>query len=296
MTDEAEPANGRGLPTLHMVRAALHVAALLDRRGSAVDDARESYWRHATGGVVSPPDLRMGEQVLIDCGLVVERDAVLYPTADLKHALDGTLDEASAAITLRLLTRQEVLDPTSALPANAPDIAGLVPDAERREELLLALARRWDDAYRGLVGEIGEEIVMSEARRELAVLGHPALARRVRRVSTESAQLGYDVSAPRVGGPTRMLEVKSTSGASTGVATVHISRNEIAVGLRYPDWALVVCSVKDVQTRTGEIIGWCLAASIEGLLPSDGPESRWEVAEVRLSMALLSPGLPRAVH
>lgn len=238
----------------------------------------------------------MGERLLIDSGLVVERDAVLYPTPDLEQVLDGTLDEASAVITLRLLTSEEALDPITPQPLGTPDLAGLVPDADRREELLLAVAQRWDDAHRRLVGEIGEELVMDDARRELDALGHQDLARRVRRVSLESDLLGYDVSAPRVGGPTRLLEVKSTTGSTTGSVTIHISRNEVDVGLRYRDWALVVCSITNVQTRSGEILGWCLAPSLERLLPSDCPESRWEVAEIRLPMALLSPGLPRATH
>jgi hypothetical protein len=35
-----------------------------------------------------------------------------------------------------------------------------VPDAQRREVLLLALAQRFDDTHRRLIGEIGEDLVV----------------------------------------------------------------------------------------------------------------------------------------
>ncbi len=42
-------------------------------------------------------------------------------------------------------------------------------------------------------------------------MGRSDLARDVRRVSLLSDQLGYDVNAPRVAGPPRLLEVKATT-------------------------------------------------------------------------------------
>jgi hypothetical protein len=74
-------AGAAGLPTGHAVRAAIHVAATLDERGSRVIDARESYWHKATGGLFAPPDLERGQRLLVDCGLVEERDGTLYPRA-----------------------------------------------------------------------------------------------------------------------------------------------------------------------------------------------------------------------
>jgi len=82
------------------------------------------------------------------------------------------------------------------------------------------------------VGEIGEDIVTGAARSELLDLGHADLARAVRRVSLISDQLGYDVVAPRVGGPNRLLEVKATTGPHDDPIRIHLSRNEAAVGAR----------------------------------------------------------------
>jgi hypothetical protein len=70
-----------------------------------------------------------------------------------------------------------------------------LPDAQRRQELLLALAQRFDDTHRRLIGEIGEDLVLEAARAELQQVGHADLARSVRRVSLTSDQLGYDVTA-----------------------------------------------------------------------------------------------------
>src|SRR5437588_8296860 len=88
-----------GLPSPHIARAALHAAAVLDRRGSRVSDARESYWHRATGGLFPEADLRRGESLLIDCGLVEERDAILVPTAELDELLDGTVEDALEVVT-----------------------------------------------------------------------------------------------------------------------------------------------------------------------------------------------------
>src|SRR5207248_5711403 len=53
--------------------------------GSRVADTRESYWHRATGGLFGPPDLELGERLLIDCRLVEERDGKLYPLLELEQ-------------------------------------------------------------------------------------------------------------------------------------------------------------------------------------------------------------------
>ena len=59
----------------------------------------------------------------------------------------------------------------------------------------------------------GEDLVVDAARAELQQLGHADLACSLCRVSLTSDQLGYDVTAPRVGGPPRLLEVKTSTAA-----------------------------------------------------------------------------------
>lgn len=285
--------SGEGIPTRHLVKAALHVGSLLDPRGSRVADAHESYWRHATGGVFPPADLERGERLLVRSGLVTERDGTLYPTDQLLEVLDGTVDDAVAVIGVRVLADAgpTVLGPD---PQSGEAINALVPDPARREELLLALGLRWDDALRREIGAIGEEIVVAAARLELEDLGHSELARHVRRVSLESDQLGYDVSAPKVTGGARLLEVKATTNVADA-AVVHLSRNETDTGRRYPDdWALVVCEVTDVGARSGTVLGWCGIDRLDPALPPDTPTARWEVVSIHLSVHELEHGLPRS--
>lgn len=291
-TDAPAWAGPAGLPTPHVARAALHVAALLDQRGSLVADARETYWHRATGGAFGPPDLRLGERLLIDCALVVERDGTLYPLADLTAMLDGTVEDAVATLSARALTASLEDGPLNLEHAEA--LAELVPDPARREELLAALGRRFDDSYRRLLGEIGEELVVAALRHELHDLGYAELARAVRHLSLETDQAGYDISAPRIVGRARLIEVKATTSADEDLCVFHISRNEAETGAKYADWSLVVCRITNVDARAGEIVGWCPAARLADLLPSDVPGGRWESAVVNVPLERFVPELPSA--
>lgn len=212
-----------GLPSVHVARAALHVARIIDSQGSRVIDAGESYWHHASGGAFAPTDLELGEPMLLDLDLLVERDRYLFPTGALRALLRGTDADAIAVVA------ELAAEWTSGPVPNPPDadaLADLVPDPLRREELLIALGRRFDDSLQRNVGEIGEDVVVDAAREELAALGHTHLVRDVRRVSLLSDQLGYDVSAPgsaaaRVCWRSRARPATSsrTPGQSTSAAT-----------------------------------------------------------------------------
>lgn len=277
------------------MRAALHVASLLDAGGSTADAAHESYWRHATGGVFPPSDLELGERLLVSCGLVGEREGTLYPSPELIDLLQGTVEDAISAIAARAIDAKGSLGSVdSPMNVDDPGLVTLIPNADRRQQLLLALGQRWDAARRLVVGAIGEEVVANAARDELEGLGHVSLARQVLRVSLVSDQLGYDISAPRIVGASRLLEVKATTATASEPIVVHMTRNEAEVGLRFPDqWALVVCSVSSVTERSGEIVGWCNAHRLESLLPLDTAVGRWEAATLHVGVDLLEPGLPR---
>ncbi len=292
----AEPpawADGAGLPTGHAVRAAIHVAATIDERGSRVVDTYESYWHKATGGVFAPPDLTLGQRLLIDCGLVEEREGTLYPQPALQQILLGTLDDALVAVYAHAVESRDHEVAWAEAAAEA-ELAALIPDPVRREELLLALGRRFDDAQRRLIGEIGEELVVAALRADLEGLGYPDLARAVRHLSLESDQLGYDISAPGIAGPARLIEVKATTAMPEDTLTFHLSRNEAETGLRYGSWVLVICAVTNVDAREGEIIGWQDAASLAPAFPTDSPGGRWESAALTVAVADLVPGLPPA--
>ena len=242
----------------------------------------------------APTDLDRGERLLLDVGLLVEREGKLIPTPQLVQLLDGSAADALATLI------QQVLSLTRPAELEAPDVAAqlahLVPDAARREQLLVALAQRFDNTYQRLVGEIGEELVMNAARNELRDMGRLDLAREVRRVSMLSDQLGYDISAPRVAGAPRLLEVKATtSDATSRSLAIHLSRNEADTGTTFPDWALVGCRVENIDLRLGHIVGWCREHALADLLPVDGIASRWDQASIEIPLERLSPGLPGVV-
>lgn len=296
MSPAADPpawAGPGGIPTAHVARAAVHVAAVIDESGSRVVDADESYWRRATGGLYAPPDLRLGQRLLIDVGLVRERDGMLYPTPSLQQLVERADDDSAAA--LALWAAEQAVDPTLPPPSEAvlsATLEELVDDPARREQMLIALGRRFDDAYQRLLGEIGEEIVVAYARAELHGLGYPALAAKVRRISLETDQAGYDVTAPRIIGSPRLLEVKATIAPAAAEISVHLSRNEFETGARFSDWSLVICRITDVGTRAGEVIGWSTASALRGITPKDGQRGRWESARLTLEVDTLLPGLP----
>lgn len=279
------------LPSLHSVRSAIHVALLVDEGGSAVDDARVSYWRHAIGGMISPSDLELGQSLLIELGLALIEEGNLRLTPDTLSLLEGSMEEAIAVICSRAL--QADADALVSVAAIEPQLGVVLSDLSTREEMLLSLGRRFDDANRRLVGEVGEMVVVSAAREELRALGFPDLARRVRRLSLRSDQLGYDVTAPRVNGKNRLLEVKAARDISSGTATVFLTRNEMDVGLRYDEWSLVVCQVTDVAAREGSVIGWCARHTLSNLLPIDiAGGAKWETCELDLPIKSLMLGLP----
>lgn len=282
------------LPPAHLIQAALQAASLLDRRGSTIADAHESYWRQATGGTLQPADLMRGQQLLIICSLIEERRGVLHPNPELLELLAGTIEEATAHIIYRFLT-SSVITITAPPAVSGPRLNELVPDPARREELLVLLDKRFDDSLRREVGAIGEEIVSVAARDELHLLGHSELARQVRRVSLLSDQLGYDVSAPRLNSTSRLLEVKATTTMhSDNEITIYLTRTELEAGLRYANqWALVICHVTSVNNRRGDIIGWCGAAALAEMVPTDKCNARWETTSMHIPPELLEPGLPR---
>ncbi len=266
---------------------------MLDENGSRVVDADESYWHRATGGAYAPPDLRLGQQLLLDLGLVEERDRVLYPRPELQLLIESADDESAAALVLWVVEHPAASGNASAIDEALNErLEELVLDPARREEMLLALGRRFDDTYQRLLGEIGEEVVLESARKELLDLGYPHLAAQVRRISLNTDQTGYDITAPRVIGNARLLEVKSGRFAEGEPIAVHVSRNEYETGTRYNDWALVVCRVTDVDERTGEIVGWAPGAALSELVPIDRDRGRWESVVIALDPEELLPGLP----
>lgn len=276
------------VPSAHVVAAAVRVARMLDRQGSELTDLRRSYRQHASGAYYAEPDMIKGEALLIDCDLARLVGTRVMPAPELFGLAIDDDAEAAIQITTHVLAQLPLSTDPKYL-ASLVDAA--IQDAERREELLVALGSKYDDALARLVGEIGEEIVLHAVRDELLQLGYPSLARDAHRVSLQSDALGYDVSAPRIGGSRRLLEVKAST--SPGEIEFFLSRNEAEVGRCYPDdWFLVYVRVQSIEQRTGEIIGWCERGSLDAHLPLDHGSGTWTSVRIASSADLLKTGIP----
>lgn len=278
-------------PTRHEIVSAIHLAVLLAEKAARLGDARETYWKYAIGGVVSPVDLQLGEELLLKTGLAVLSGGVISLSADLSSLLDGDYEEIYSVILARTLSSESRIGFDKDKLRH--ELAADPLDELTREDILLSLGQRFNDELRQQVGVAGEIIVEAAARAELRDLGHADLARAVQRVSLRSDQLGYDITAPRIGGGKRLLEVKATRSHGP-TAIIYLTRNEAEVGIRLCDWALVLCRVDEFATADGEVIGWCTGAMLEPILPRDNEAAKWSTAEVTIAVDALIEGLPPA--
>jgi hypothetical protein len=169
-----------------------------------------------------------------------------------------------------------------------------IPDPERREQILLALARRFDDSENIRLGETGEAAVVAHCVERLSALGRPDLCSAVTRVSLISDQLGYDVVSPSVCGTKWRIEVKTTRRSRSPLA-INISRNEAKVGLADRGWALVACRVN--EEGVVRIIGWAQGELLRDHLPADLPaRGEWTSARLFIDEIDLSPDIPDLFH
>lgn len=242
-------------PTDYQIDAAMEVARLIDDAGNSVADARDAYQHTLTLGEHTAGSLRAGEALLLRLGLLYEENGRLYPSSKL--AVLARVDDAESAEVIR---------------------------ARHRSVLAQEL--------RELIGNAGEEAVLTACRENLVALGRRDLAARVQQVSLIDDTLGYDVHAPSVTGTARLLEVKSSGRIVPGAFAFYLSRNEYDTGRRNPDsWALVACTW---DGAAAQVVGWCRAIALTAYLPVDG-SGRWTEAFVHLPQTLLSRGLPTAV-
>jgi Domain of unknown function (DUF3883) len=277
-----------GVPSPHIVAAAVRVARMIDEAGSELTDLARSYHQQSSGAYYPEPDMAKGQALLVDCGLVRREGTRLVPNPELLAiGLEDDL-EAGGQLTLRAIA---TLPPETTDEELRAAVEAAPLSAEQREEFLLALGAKFDDAHRVLVGEIGEELVVLAAKEDLVALGHSDLAAQVRRVSLGSDALGYDITAPRTSGVKRLLETKA--GVDADTARFFLSRNEWETGLSYPDdWFLVYCRVDDTKARAGAVLGWCTAQDLADHAPNDHGAGRWSSVCIELPTVQLRPGLP----
>jgi hypothetical protein len=273
------------------------VARQLDAYGDPVEAARHTYIRHATGGTYPPVDMRRGERLLVEAGLIREENGMLYPSPELTTLAAVEEEVAHETLLTHCLAAAPpdwLLQEPVTVPSQAEQILqDLLPDPERREAFLLVLGRRFDAQLLAELGTLGEEHVVAAARAELEALGRDDLAAGVRRVSLLSDQLGYDVVAPRPDGRTRRLEVKTAGRRDSLLARFYLSRNEADVGLSDPDWALIYCR-RDGNGDV-DVVGWCRARNLLPYLPADAPGGRWRVVEITMPGTALFDDIPPAV-
>lgn len=290
------------VPTGHQLRAALKAAQIYPKAGGlAAEQVVIDFNRLATEGLYALSDLRLGNEILRVAGLVCERDeldALDLGFTDLEALPE---DEACTELLARYVSARPPLWLDAAAGPDAvswelvPDreaetLKALVPDPQRREDLLLALARRVDPDRDKRTGDLAEEHVVAECRAQLDGCERPDLAEQVERVSLRSDQLGYDVTAPRLAGNKRRIEVKGTL-ATGPTFTITLSRNEAKQALGDPDWSLVACRVG--QDDGVSVIGWCTGPQLERFMPADPPErGRWRSVEILLDSDILTPRLP----
>jgi hypothetical protein len=277
-----------GVPSSHIVAAAVRVARMIDQSGSELTDLARSYHQQSSGAYYPEPDMAKGQALLIDCGLIRQEGTRLIPNAELLAL--GLDDDAEVRghLTLRAIA---TLPPETTGEELQAAVEAAPLSAERREEFLLALGAKFDDAHRVLVGEIGEELVVLAAKEDLLALGRSDLAAQVRRVSLGSDALGYDITAPRTSGAKRFLEAKA--GVDTDTVRFFLSRNEWETGLSYPDdWFLVYCRVDDTKARAGEVVGWCTAQDLSDHAPNDQGAGQWSSVCIELPASQLRGGLP----
>ncbi len=287
-----------------LLRAAYWVTRVLGRDGRDAQEARDSWVALPLSGEVDLNELKAAETGLSEVELLRSEGALLLPEQKLFDVCElgppaplelllGLLLEASPPLWMRAATADGTRLASELVPEEAEIAIGtVIEDPARREAFLLARARTVDARERIELGAIGEKAVVQACQEQLRTLGSKEKAAQVRRVSTISDELGYDVIAPRLDGTTRRLEVKASRATGTEV-TVFLTRNEFETGRADPDWRLVVVHAD----RSGEstVLGHTGGAALELLVPADRFDGgRWQVVRLRLLVGALEAGLPAA--
>ena len=285
-------ASATGLPTKHSIEAAVHVARVIGLSRARLVDTRESYWRRALGGSLSPLDLQIGEELLIACDLIELIGDDLVVSVQLVDLFASDEEEFAAYLCFRGVAAQAIADVESN--AFLIELASMVSDISRRDRVVRGLHHLFSDIALKEIGNIGEELVEAQVKREFIALGYPHLAAKVVRVSLFDDTAGYDIWAPGIGGGERLLEVKATTRDADPIS-IYISRNEADTGIRRGDWSLIICHVSSVESREGEIRGWSTAQELSMYFPSDSFSGAWEVAKISFPCASLIPGIPGLV-
>lgn len=290
--------------TYHQLTCAVWAAHVLTIDGQNDEEVRSSWSHLALGGVVGFADLELAMAALEQVGLVKRESNRLIPDRRLAE-LVAVPDESAARLLYELILHhspplwartaiREGVIATELIPdRDRAAFESVILDPARREALLLSIGQQFDESEMAALGSLGEEEVVARCKMQLLEIGAIEAASQVRQVSLISDLLGYDVTAPRVDGSMRRLEVKATRSLGSEV-TVFLSRNEANVGIRDPDWSLVVVGVTS-GLEIASVIGWLDGKLLKDLLPTDAPKSNWQVTKLRIGRAVLCEGIPSAL-
>ena len=287
---------------LRLLRAAYWVVRVLGEEGEVREVAHRSWLNLPLAGEVDIEELARAEHGLIVSGLVAESSGRLCVDRRVLAAcgkwsaltpllLLTILVEAVPPLWLLTAARERTRPQIELIPDDAlAALESVIPDPAQREAFLLARAQTVDARASQALGEAGELFVERACRHELAALGRDDLAEQVRRVSSISDELGFDVVAPRCDGTLRRMEVKSTRSSARDVS-VYLTRNEFMVGTADPDWCLTVVRID--RDERHEVLGHLAGVALVELVPTDRHErGRWSAARLSLSVDAMEPGLP----
>ena len=282
-----------GLPTQHAIQAAVHVSKIIGSQRAKASDTRESYWRRSLGGVFSPADMQIGEELLIDCGLIKLQGIDLVVSQELRDLFEASAVELTAVICLRSAACVEKMDVTSQ--ELVQELNLLLVDPAFIEKTFNGIGRLFDQSLLKEIGNIGEALVVARSRQELKRLGRDDLALKVNRVSLLDDTAGYDIEAPYISDGQRLFEVKTTT-RDTDPLTIYLSRNEAEKGKQSRNWFLIICRVDDLASQSCELLGWTPYESLMESLPTDARDGNWEVAKISISRNILISGIPTAIQ
>jgi len=279
------------VPDRHLLRAALVAATCLDVEDQPLDLVRRSLAHLPTDGLFSLDHLHLGEEVLVHARVAIRRNDCIRlrvrcsSVQELAHAFL----EHSPPPWLGSATRHGRLDSAMVPEDDARTLEDIFGSPERRDQILLALARKFDADHRRELGLLGELAVVRNCRQQLIDAEHRELAERVLHASLVSDQLGYDVRTPIVAGGVLRLEVKTVVGLDEQVR-FYLSRNEWDVGSWDSTWRLVVC--RRISQESAAVEGWVTGEELVPSIPRDTEAARWQSVELSIPSSLLNPGPP----
>lgn len=284
------------------LRAAIWVIRTIGDGRVPSQAVEASFTKLPLGGVIGLGELQSALEALIRDGIVAREGETLWVDSEIlpdqlvengsEVELLALILERTSPVWLRLASSDGLEFRPEYLPAEMEQsLNALIRDAGQREEFLLKRGKTFSNEETKRIGEAGEQLVLEALREELIELDQPSLAVQVVKVSEISDELGYDITAPRLDGSTRRLEVKSSMSPSKSFV-FYLSRNEFEVGLQDSDWYLVAVRFSE---NGGRILGWIDGSALEELVPIDRSEGGvWVSTRVDIGQQFFTPGIPEA--